>query len=180
MHRQNIKNLALSCEDKFFELISIEYLNKTYNEVYQRILKSNKYRNYELNIILYKPLQYIKNKKSQMNIIKEFQNSTILGHLGIRKTVLKLKQRYVWKNMRKMVRDFINKCDKCLRNKQTKYIKEKMVITETPNTSFETIEIDTVGPLRISNGYRYILTLQCELRLRQISSTPTPDKLFIG
>ena len=163
MHKQNIKNLTLSCEDKIFELISVEYLKKNYSEVYQKNLKSKKYRNFELNIILYKPLQHIKNKKLQMKIIEEFHNSPLSGHFGIRKTVLKLKQRYVWKNMRNMVRDYINKCDKCLRNKQTKNIKEEMMITATPNTSFEIIEIDTVGPLRLSNNYRYILAMQCEL-----------------
>lgn len=51
MHKQNIKNLALSCEDNIFELISDRYLNKIYNEIYQKLLKSNKYRNFELNII---------------------------------------------------------------------------------------------------------------------------------
>lgn len=163
MHKQNIKNLALSCEDNIFELISDRYLNKIYNEIYQKLLKSNKYRNFELNIILYKPLQHITNKRTQMKVIEVFHNSPISGHFGIRKTVLKLKQRYVWKYMRKMVRDYINKCDKCLRNKQTKHIKEEMIITESPNTGFETVEIDTVGPLRISNGYRYILNMQCEL-----------------
>ena len=38
-----------------------------------------------------------------------------------------------------------------------------MIISESPSTSFETIEIDTVVPLRISNGYRYIRRMQCEL-----------------
>ena len=37
-----------------------------------------------------------------------------------------------------------------------------MNITETPSSWFETIEIDTVGPLR-SKNYRYILTMHCEL-----------------
>ena len=64
MHKQNIKNLDLSCEEKIFELISIEYLNKSYNEVHRKILKAKKYENYELNIILYKPLQHIKDKKT--------------------------------------------------------------------------------------------------------------------
>ena len=65
--------------------------------------------------------------------------------------------------MRQMVKNHINKCDKCARNKQTRHIKESMTITDTPDTSFQTISIGTVGPLKISNGYRYILTMQCEL-----------------
>ena len=38
-----------------------------------------------------------------------------------------------------------------------------MKITETPDNSFEIVSIDTVGPLRLSNNYRYIFTLQYEL-----------------
>ena len=62
-----------------------------------------------------------------------------------------------------MVKKFVLYCDKCTKNKQTKHIKEPLTLTDTPNNSFEVISIDTVGPLRISNDYRYILTMQCEL-----------------
>ena len=67
--------------------------------------------------------------------------------------------------MRKVVIDYIINCDKYLKHKQTKHIKEEINVTETPSSSFETIEIDTVGPVRISNSYSYILvlTMQCEL-----------------
>ena len=147
MHKQNIKDLALSSGDRIFDLVSIDY----------------KHRNFSLNIIIYKPLQRIKNKNVQMKLIEECHNSPLSGHFGIRKTVLKLKQRYVWKNMRKMVSDYIINCNKCLKNKQNKHVREEMTITETPSNSFEIIEIDTVGFLRISNGYRYILTMQCNL-----------------
>ena len=61
-----------------------------------------------------------------------------------------------------MVRDYKINCDKCLRNKETKHVKEIMNITETPSSSFEVIEIDTVSPLRILNNNRFILTMQYE------------------
>ena len=41
--------------------------------------------------------------------------------------------------------------------------KWKMHITDTLNESFETVSTDTGGPLKLSNNYRYIITLQCEL-----------------
>ena len=36
-------------------------------------------------------------------------------------------------------------------------------MTETPTRSFNTVVIDTVGPIRPTNNFRYILTMQCEL-----------------
>lgn len=141
----------------------MEYLKKTYEEVYQKFINVNKHRKFELNIILFRPVKYIRDIETQKRLIEEFHNTPTAGHFGIRKTMLKLKQRYIWNGMRKMIKNYITNCDKCLRNKQTRYIKEEMTITTTPSNSFETIEIDTVGPLRISNGYRYILTMQCSL-----------------
>ena len=50
-----------------------------------------------------------------------------------------------------------------------------MVMTETLNNCFETIEIDTVGPSLILNMYRYILTKQCELT-KYVVSHPIETK----
>ena len=50
-----------------------------------------------------------------------------------------------------------------------------MRIRDTPNNSFEIVSIDTMGPLRISNNYRHILTIQCELS-KYVIATPTETK----
>lgn len=44
-------------------------------------------------------------------------------------------------------------------NKQIRQ-KEHPTIRDTPTTSFETIEIATVGTFKILNQYRFILTIQ--------------------
>lgn len=59
--------------------------------------------------------------------------------------------------------------------KQTKHTKEPLIITQTPPTSFETLCIDTVGPIKPSNNFRYILTIQCELR-KYIIAFPIKSK----
>ena len=76
MHKQNIKNLALSCEDNIFELISREHLNKIYNElkfIYQRLFRSHKYRNLELNKFC-NTLQTKNYKKKGCRRIPQFSN----------------------------------------------------------------------------------------------------------
>ena len=123
MFKQNIKDLALASDDQIFKLISVDYLKRVFNEVYQRTKKLKKYRNLDLNIIRYKLLQCIKTKNKQAQLNKEFHDSPLARHLGISKTVVKLKQRYVWKNMRQMVK--IINCDKCLRNNKNKAYKRK-------------------------------------------------------
>lgn len=99
----------------------------------------------------------------QYRLIEEFHELPHNGHFGIRKTLAKLKQRYIWKNMNKMVKNYVRTCSSCQKKKQIKHTKEPLTITDTPSKSFDTIVIDTVGPLRPSKNFRYILTAQCEL-----------------
>jgi hypothetical protein len=54
--------------------------------------------------------------------------------------------------------------------------KENLVITETPLQTFDQLQIDTYGPLLTSNnGFKYILTSQCELS-KYLILTPLKDK----
>lgn len=117
----------------------------------------------QIKILIYCEPVKVYNQQTQTEIIKEFHNSIHGGHLGVRKTTLKLKQRFIWKNMNKMVKKYILNCPHCKLNKLTKHTREKLILTNTPGTSFETVSLDTVGVRRIADKYRYILTIQCDL-----------------
>lgn len=119
----------------------------------------------ELKIVITKaPEDVSDNIAKQKQILKEFHdNRTIAGHSGIRRTLSKIRQRYIWKGMNKDITHYIQKCKICAANKQTKKTKQRLQITQTPKNTFEIVQIDTVGPLRPSNNYRYIITMQCDL-----------------
>lgn len=156
MQKMNILEVALNNNDEIFKTVPIEEFKTIFNKVQEK-------GGSNLKIILYdEPIRIIC-KDTQLNLITEYHNSTHGGHLGVRKTTLKLKQRYIWKNMGKMIKQYVLNCQRCRLNKQTKNVKERLTLTETPETSFEIVSIDTVGPLRLSNYQRYILTIQCEL-----------------
>lgn len=157
MNKERIKELALPRNDKIFDHITVNEFKETFNEI------QRKHNSKELTIILYDPPIRINESHKMNDIIKEHHLTAYGGHIGIKRCIAKIKQKYVWKNMRKMIKEFINNCETCMKNKHQKYTKEPLVLTHTPQKSFETISVDTVGPIRISNGYRYILTLQCEL-----------------
>ena len=108
-------------------------------------------------------MKIIKDKSVQFKLIKEYHDSPIGGHQGVRKTMLRSQQKYIWKKKSKMIKNFIKNCDSCLRNKQHRKLKAQMRITDTPDNTFEVVSIDTVGLFRLSNNYRYILTMQCDL-----------------
>lgn len=156
MRDQKIRELALSKSDYMFNSMAIDEFKILHNEI-------QKENNYELKILLYSEPERINCKHTQLKLISEYHDSTHGGHLGIRKTTMKLKQRYIWKNMYRMTKQYILNCPQCRINKQTKHTKEPFTLTDTPGTSFEVVSIDTVGPLRLSNHFRYILTIQCDL-----------------
>ena len=169
MKKFNYCKLAIEEQDEIFSYISIQEFKNIYNNLQTK-------RPTNLKIMIYKAPIKIIDDVNKIKLIKEYHDTPHIGaHSGVKRTINKLKQRYVWKGMNKMVKNYINKCESCTRNKQIRHSKEKMVITNTPSRSFETIAIDTVGPLRISNDQRYILTIQCELT-KYVEAIPMPNK----
>lgn len=166
MKQENINELALNKKDDIF----VHCTTEEFKKAFEKIMKNEK--RVKIKILLYNSPKIITSRAEQCKLIEDTHNKS---HMGVRKTLLKLKQNYNWKNMNTMIKKYISKCDTCLRNKQTKHIKEPMTLTDTPTNSFETIEIDIVGPLRISNGFRYILTMQCVLT-KFIIAHPIPTK----
>lgn len=173
MKNKNIEKVALASEDDIFKFVDINQFKMKYNKLQQN-------KKEKLKILLYKSPKRILKNEEMLKLISEYHESPHTGgHSGVKRTLSKLKQKYVWKNMNKMVKNHVNKCTKCAKNKQVKHTKENMMITDTPNKTFETISIDTVGPLRISNNYRYILTLQCELS-KYVEAFPLETKEAIS
>lgn len=179
MHKRKIETIALSSKDELFNFIDKNAFKKFYNKLEYMPGHGNrqtgkKIKN-KIKIILYSPPVKIDNSHEMKKLIETYHNSAIGGHNGVKRTINKLKQRFVCKNMNKLVKHYINNCQDCAKNKQTKYTKEPMVITPTPSKSFETIQIDTVGPIKSNSDFKYILTLQCELT-KYIAAIPIEDK----
>lgn len=159
MNKENIKQLAIANNDRIFEHISIDEFKKLYNKLQQKVEEDIR-----LKILIYNPPIRVIDDEEKEKIIENFHNTPHAGgHSGIKRTINKIKQRYCWKNLNKMVKKYVSECITCAQSKQIRNTKERLVLTETPTTSFEVVTADTVGPLRPSNDFRYILTLQCEL-----------------
>jgi transposase InsO family protein len=116
------------------------------------------------------------NKTEIDSLIAETHNSLIGGHMGIKKTLMKLKELYHWKNMKNDIKKYIRACKECQKNKITRRIKMPMVITSTSKKPGERWAMDIVGPLDLSvEGYRYLLTCQDDLT-RYLVAIPLKDQ----
>lgn len=78
--------------------------------------------------------------------------------------------------MHKNITKYAKNCEICKKNKHTQYTKENMVITETPMKPFDSLIIDTIGPLpKTSDGYVYAVTMICDLT-KYLVCVPLKDK----
>ncbi|KAJ0169229.1 hypothetical protein K1T71_015259 [Dendrolimus kikuchii] len=82
-----------------------------------------------------------------------------LSHPGVKATVRLLSQRYVWPGIRKDCRQWAKHCQECQRSKVTRYTAASLAAFKTPSGRFQHIHCDIIGPLPISSGNKYCLTI---------------------
>lgn len=104
------------------------------------------------------------------------KNPIFGGHTGQKRMYNKLRSLYFWKNMSKDIAGIVKNCDQCSKNKPKNKTREPLVISKTPEKCFDTVVIDTIGPLqRSENGNQYALTLICNLS-KYLISIPIQNK----
>ena len=80
-----------------------------------------------------------------------------INHLGIKATQRFICARFLFKNMKSKIRDFVHACINCQRTKTNRHIVKQITSTPMPNSHFKRINIDIAGPFPSSNGYTHVL-----------------------
>ncbi len=94
--------------------------------------------------------------------IRNHHNAPTYGHPGINKTYQLTSRRYWWPNMRQDVMDYVRGCADCQRNKINTRPTKAPILPIFPKPEampFETIALDFITKLPISQGYDLILTI---------------------
>lgn len=92
------------------------------------------------------------------NIIKAIHN---IAHTGSKATHSSIRHRFVWPRMtRKIVSEVVRACVPCQLSKVNKHTKSPFKRYIQPNTRFEHINIDIIGPLPECNSMRFCLTMK--------------------
>jgi len=122
----------------------------------------------------------------KFKVIEMFHSNLISGHLGIRKTFGRLEMRVYWKNLRKDIAHFVNRCLVCQMSNNSRLPPvpaNSSFISESP---WEIITIDLMGPYpKGFKGHTYILVVVDMLTkyvelcpLRSITSKVILDNLW--
>lgn len=145
----------------------IKNLNSLYNLEYVKFKQICQYLlenlDLKMNILLDNTIKLYKSGDVKQALFEAHDN-LMGGHKGVKKTLLKLKNKFYWKNMTNDVKNYVKNCEKCQRNKILRNTRMPLEITTTARKPGQRWSIDIVGPLNQSyNGFQYILTLQCDL-----------------
>ncbi|UYV73410.1 hypothetical protein LAZ67_10003088 [Cordylochernes scorpioides] len=99
------------------------------------------------------------NKKRE--IMKEYHNHMSNGHLGVARTMYRIKSKYFWPSMLKDVSEFVKTCHLCQSRKGSNQLPSGLLQPIPPaNFPFERIGIDFVGPLpSTKNRKKWIIEL---------------------
>lgn len=87
-----------------------------------------------------------------------FEQLHNISHPGAAKTIKIISERFFWPQMRKDCRRWTKECISCQRSKIHRYNETPVSSYKLPQQRFEHINMDIVGPLPPSKGYRYCLT----------------------
>ena len=87
-------------------------------------------------------------------------DSPTVGHLGVDRTESRFKENYYWPNMRKIIAQYIKRCEQCEKYKPAKENAKADLQPIKSTRTMELIEIDFIGPLTTTKrGNKYILTI---------------------
>lgn len=82
-----------------------------------------------------------------------------LSHPSIRTTRRLITDKFVWNGIKKQVGLWAKTCIACQTSKIQRHIKSPLQTFEIPNKRFDHINVDLVGPLPLSQGHTYLLTI---------------------
>lgn len=94
-------------------------------------------------------------------VLKENHDEPTAGHMGVRKTLHRIRQRYYWPGWKKDVCQYVRACDNCQRQKPEQKLPMGQMPLRVPKGPWYTVVADLIGPFpRSTRGYRSVLVIQ--------------------
>ena len=93
-------------------------------------------------------------------VLEELHNAKTSGHMGRRRTMSKIQERFFWYKMREDVIRWIKTCERCQRRKRPGKTARAPLVNYTMGAPMERIGMDICGPfIQTSRGNRVILVI---------------------
>ena len=82
-----------------------------------------------------------------------------LSHPGVKATIALVSQRFVWHDMNRQIKSWVQGCSSCQSSKVHRHIHHPVQQLDPPSGRFSHVHVDIVGPLPASSGFRYLFTV---------------------
>ena len=104
--------------------------------------------------------QFVIPSNLRNDILHEIHITETAGHLGVKKTLQRVKERFYWPGCTKDVKDWCRACDHCASNERPTHKPQAPLKTYNVGAPLERIALDSLGPLPDSDlGNKYILII---------------------
>ena len=105
-------------------------------------------------------------------VLKTAHSIPMAGHLGRKKTISRVTQRFYWPGLRDQVAEMCKGCIECQKTARVRKHRAPMIPLPVMDQPFQRIAMDMVGPLpRSKAGHKYILTI-CDYGSRYPEAIP--------
>ena len=93
-------------------------------------------------------------------LMEIFHDTPFGGHLGLSKTLARIRAHYYWPSMYHDISTHVGKCASCLSEKiRRRSVQHPFMPVSPPQSPFDTVSIDFSGPFPLCADFRYMLTI---------------------
>jgi transposase InsO family protein len=111
-------------------------------------------------------------------LLYSFHDDMMSGHLGINKTKAKIKERYFWPDMDKIIETYVKSCLDCQTKKTPNIPKAGLLVPIKVGGPFEMWGVDILGPFPISDSgnNNVIVATEYMTKFAETAAIPKADK----
>jgi hypothetical protein len=134
------------------------------------------YRRWESEDGTRSKLQLVVPKSLVPVILKSLHDNPTSGHLGVTKTVERVRQRFYWCGLQQDIESWCRTCEACCRRNNPKVKPRASLVTSKIGYPGERVAMDIVGPFpKTDNGNKYILVVS-DYFTRWTEAFPIPNQ----
>ena len=106
-------------------------------------------------------------------LISEHHDTPYAGHLGVTKTLGLLRRQFTWRGMGQDVHRYVTSCPQCQLGKHSRLPPAGLAQPlGVPDRPFQSVSLDFVGPLPLSQGFNSLMVVVCMLT-KKLTLVPT-------
>ena len=105
-------------------------------------------------------LQLVLPRSLVPDVLSALHDAPSAGHLGVTKTVERVRERSSWYSLQHDVEDWCRQCEKCSKRRSPHITARAPLVSSCPGYLFERMALDIIGPIQeTESGNKYILVV---------------------